>query len=113
MTGFDARKHLDALVGQTIYTAGRRQPNRILRLEGDAVIVATDRSPAGEPVPISEVQAAGDELFASGELRIHPDAIGYRSAFLGAALSLLPGVEIHDGPLRLVLADARFLMYQW
>lgn len=38
----DARTHLTGLSGQTIYTLSQRRPNRILALEGDTVIVATE-----------------------------------------------------------------------
>jgi hypothetical protein len=35
----------------------RGRPNRILRLDGDDVIVATERSPAGTAAPIQMVQS--------------------------------------------------------
>ena len=57
----DARRHLESLVGQEITTLSGR-PNRILRIEGSDVIVATGKSPAGKPVPIGWVQDAIDML---------------------------------------------------
>lgn len=47
----NARKHLESLVGKTISTMAGR-PNRILRVSGDKVFVATGRSPEGQPVPV-------------------------------------------------------------
>ena len=57
----DARSHLASLIGKTIQTLNGA-PNTVLRLEGDEVIVATTRSPQGQPVPIAWVQAALDRL---------------------------------------------------
>lgn len=89
--GEDARALLSSLVGKTLRTLGTEQPNRILRLEGDQVIVATNRSPGGQPVPIEAVQAALDELQRAGRLRIDVPSVGHRSAFIGAVLRELPG----------------------
>jgi hypothetical protein len=72
----DARSYLGSLIGKTIYTLGRRQPNRILAIEGDQIIVATNRSPAGEPVPIASVQDALDRLFRDRELAISVESVG-------------------------------------
>jgi len=38
------------------------------------------------------VQCAGERLFTEGELRITPDEVGYRCAFIAAALRRLPNV---------------------
>jgi uncharacterized protein DUF6884/GIY-YIG catalytic domain-containing protein len=94
----DARRHLERLIGTTVYTIARDEPNRILRIEGDVVLVGTRRSPSGTPVPVEWVQEAIDRLIAAGELEMTTRAlgapIGYRSAFLGAALRELDGVEV-------------------
>jgi hypothetical protein len=66
---WDAREHLRRLVGQTIRTPSGRQ-NTILRIEGDDVVVGTQRSPSGKPVPIEWVQEAMDLLADQGELAI-------------------------------------------
>jgi hypothetical protein len=99
----DAREHLRGLVGQTIHTITRRQRNRILELRHDDVLVATDKSPAGQPVPIAGVQAAMDMLERDGEVRINVKTVGYRSAFVGAALATLPGALILTDPPRVKL----------
>lgn len=65
---YDARKILHGLIGKTIHTLTGR-PNTILGLEGDAVLVATARSPTGQPVPIAWVQDALDRLAADGVSR--------------------------------------------
>ena len=70
MVRIDARTHLASLRGQTIRTATRRQPNRILRVTSEEVVVATDKSPTGQPVPLEWVQAAFDRLAMGEEVRI-------------------------------------------
>ncbi len=94
----------DALVGRTIPTMTGR-PNRILRVSGGQVWVATERSPQGKPVAIAEIQEAADRLFAHGDLVIDVATVGHRSAFVGAVLGSLPGVVVMTHPRRLVLAD--------
>jgi predicted RNA-binding protein with PUA-like domain len=98
----DARSHLASLVGRTIQTL-TGAPNTVLRLEGDDVIVATTRSPQGQPVPIAWVQAALDRLLRDGEVAISVASVGYRSAFVGAALAALPGASTARDPLRVLL----------
>jgi hypothetical protein len=99
----DARKYLTGLLGQTIYTLSQRRPNRILELKGDSVIVATEKSPGGEPVPIAWVQDALDRLFREGEIVVSVESVGYRSAFIGAVLGTVPGVEVLTNPRRVRL----------
>lgn len=65
----DARAHLAGLIGKTIHTIGPDKPNRILEIKGTDVVVATDKSPAGQPVPIAEIQAAIDFLARDSEVR--------------------------------------------
>jgi len=98
----DAPGLLERLVGQRIETLTGR-PNEILRIEGQDVIVATGRSPAGTAVPILWVQDALDRLRATGELRIDVPTVGHRSAFIGAVLRELPGTRALSGPQRIVL----------
>lgn len=69
------------------------RPNTVLALEGDAVRVATTRSPQGALVPIKWVQDALDRLAADGEVEISVESVGYRSAFVGAVLSALDDTE--------------------
>ena len=106
MARIDARAHLAALAGETVWTATRRQPNRIVRLTAEAVIVATEKSPAGEPVPLEWVQAAFDRLVTGEEVRISVPSLGYRSAFVGAAMLSLPGASLLTGPTRVRLDSA-------
>jgi len=110
---YDARSHLSSLVGQTLPTAGRSRPNRILEITDGEVLVATGKAPGGEVVPFPEVQAAGERLMREGELRIHPEAVGYRSAFIGAVLQTLPGVTVEERPLWLRYREPRFLLSGW
>jgi hypothetical protein len=101
---FDARLHLERLVGQTIRTI-TGSPNTIVAVRGDDVFVRTDSTsrPAGEPVPIEWVQDAGDALFAKGSIRINPTEATHRSAFIGAVLSTLPGAIGLRRPARVEL----------
>lgn len=98
----DARSHLASLVGRTIQTLSGA-PDTVLRLQGDDVIVATTRSPQGQPVPIAWVQAALDRLRRDGEVEISVASVGYRSAFVGAALAALPGARTAHNPQRVLL----------
>ena len=92
-----AQSLLRDLVGQTIPTMTGR-PNVVLRLERDAVIVGTRRSPKGQPVPIDWVQDAFERLHRHGELEISVASVGYRSAFIGAVLQTVPGVVATTHP---------------
>ena len=105
MTGvLDARHHLSQLVGRQIPTMTGK-PNRILQISGDDVVVGTTRSPEGQHVPIEWVQNAMDRLIEERELEINPQSVGYRSAFVGAVLLTLPGVEGAINPRRVRLVD--------
>jgi hypothetical protein len=103
MVRIDARSHLRSLAGQTINTATRSQPNRILRVTDREVIVATEKSPLGQPVPLEWVQAAFDRLTAGEEVRVSVPSLGYRSAFVGAAMLSLPQAELLRRPTRIRL----------
>ena len=98
------RSHLAALEGSSIPTiTGHR--NRIVGIEGDSVIVATSKSPAGAPVPLIEIQDAVNRVFDGEEVRLDPLSVGYRSAFVGAVLKSIPGVEVLRYPSRARLVD--------
>lgn len=103
MVRIDARTHLQSLAGQTLWTATRRQPNRILRVTASEVFVATDKSPRGQSLPLDWVQAAFDRLAAGEEVRISVPSLGYRSAFIGAAMLSLPGARLLTTPTRVRL----------
>jgi hypothetical protein len=100
MPRFDAVQLLTALQGQTIHTLTGK-PNTILRVDGDRVFVATNKSPEGRPVPIVWVQEALDRLGAKGEVVINVASVGYRSAFMGAVLSTIPGAIVGHGSVKL------------
>jgi hypothetical protein len=96
------RAVLERLAGTTIRTMTGK-PNRVLRVDGDVVWVATGRSPEGKPVKIQMVQAAADRLYRYGEVEISVASVGYRSAFVGAVVSTLPGTVSVVGPRRIRL----------
>lgn len=103
----DARRFLESLTGRELRTVTGR-PNRVVRIEGDRVVVATGRSPSGRAVPIGWVQDALDRLEGEGEIEISVDSVGYRSAFVGAVLRELPGAQVitSASPPRIRLARA-------
>jgi hypothetical protein len=101
----DARSLLESLVGQQIRTLTGR-PNTVLNLADADVLVSTDRSPDGTPIPIADVQSALDQLLDAGEVEVHPGSLGYRSSFVGAVLLTLPGaVALSTSPPRIQLVD--------
>lgn len=100
MPQIDARSFLLSTQGRVIPTLTGR-PNRILGLAGDDVIVATNRSPQGRPVPIEWIQEALDRLVDDGEVVISVESVGYRSAFVGAVLAKVPGAIAGQGSVRL------------
>jgi hypothetical protein len=109
----DARAHLAGLVGHTIETPVRREPNRIVQIDGDTVVIATNASDAkgagGDRIPIAWVQEALDQLSASGEVDLESPQAGerrFRSSFIAALLAALPGVEIVGSPRRARLVRA-------
>ena len=105
MSEIDARVLLESLVGKQIPTI-TGQPNTVLMVEGDSVIVATRRSPAGERVPIAEVQSGIDQLLGMGEIETGVASLGYRGAFVAAVLLRLPGaVPVRTTPSRIRLTD--------
>jgi hypothetical protein len=96
-----AREVFESLIGQQIHTVTGR-PNRVARLEHDAVIVATQRSPEGTPVPVIWVQDAIDRLYKRHEIEVSVESLGYRSAFVGAVLLTLPdAVLVRTTPPRI------------
>ena len=101
----DARALLGSLAGKPISTVTGRV-NTVLRLEGDNAIVATSRSPGGQPVPIGWVQSSLERLLEAGEIEVSVPSLGYRSAFIGAVLLSLPSaVLIRATPPRIRLTD--------
>ncbi|WP_157519960.1 hypothetical protein [Herbidospora daliensis] len=87
---------LRRLLGEELTTiSGQR--NRILEVQPPNVRVATSRSPEGKLIPIADVEAALARLQSRGSVTIHPDEVGYRSAFIGSVLLTFPGVELREG----------------
>jgi hypothetical protein len=84
---------LEGLVGETIHTP-RGAPNTILGLTDDHVLVATERTPSGEPVRIDLVQHGLDLLARDRDVAIDRDMFERRSAFVGAVLLTLPGTRV-------------------
>lgn len=99
----DAIDLLRRLLGVPLATI-RGRLNRIISVSPPNVIVATEQSPQGRPIPIQEVQEALDVLRAQGSVVIDPSTIGHRSSFIGAVLLTLPGGRIYGSPPVFTLA---------
>jgi putative restriction endonuclease len=95
---------LQDLVGRRLATA-TGSDNRILRVVPPDVLVATDRSPHGQPVPIAEIQRALDLLDRHGEVTIDVATLGHRSSFVGAVLAALDNVTVVGSPPVASLVD--------
>lgn len=101
MDRIDARSFLTSLKRKSIETLTGR-PNSVLEVAGDIVVVATDKSPRGKPVPIEWVQDALDRLVREREIVISVESVGYRSAFIGAVLTQVPGAAAGQGKVRML-----------
>jgi hypothetical protein len=101
----DAHKHLRGLVGATIPTLTGRA-NRIIEVRGEDVLVGTERSPEGQPVPIEWIQDAMDRLVRDRVVEISVESVGHRSAFVGAVLNSLRGTRSETNPRRVFLDGA-------
>ncbi|MGB2569279.1 hypothetical protein ACPFP2_12620 [Micromonospora citrea] len=93
----EAVELLRALIGVTLLTVKGRT-NKILAMRPPDVVVATESSPAGQLVPIAWVEEALQLLREHGSVTIHPDQVGYRSAFIGAVLLQLPYAQASGSP---------------
>jgi len=101
----DARALAESLTGQQIQTVTGRV-NTVLGIAGDDILVATGRSPDGQPVPVAWVQGGLDRLLETGEVEISVPSLGHRSSFIGAVLLKFPGaVVVPATPPRIRLAD--------
>jgi hypothetical protein len=96
----DIEAFLASLVGTSIYTLNGSR-NLITAVRAKSVMVVTDRSPHGKHFPLAPVQDAANRLFESGELALDVKSVGYRSAFIGAVLSALPGTRVELDPPRI------------
>ncbi|HEY4454770.1 MAG TPA: hypothetical protein VGN81_10710 [Pseudonocardiaceae bacterium] len=95
---------LRSLIGQKLQTI-TGSPNTILGVSETHAKVATDKSPDGEKVQINEVETALEQLLTTGEVVCDPPHVGYRSAFIGAVLRTLPGVDVGLAPPTVTLVD--------
>lgn len=93
---------LRRLVGQPLTTVSGRT-NTVIGVRPPRAIVATDRSPKGQPVPIAWIDDALRRLVRDGHVEIHPRTSSYRSAFIGAVLLTLPGARAFGSPPKITL----------
>jgi hypothetical protein len=92
----DAACLLRSLENGPLRTVTGRE-NRVLKVQGDTVLVWTSRSPQGQPVPIAGIQDALDRFERDREIEISVESVGYRSAFVGAVLLELPDASVIAG----------------
>lgn len=93
------------LTGETILTVAGRQ-NRVLKIEDGFVLVATDRSPEGQPVAVADVQHGLDLLAERGSVHVSVNELGHRSAFVGAVLATLPHADVSSSPALVTLESS-------
>ncbi len=101
MTPPNIERHARSLVGTSTFTLTDERENRILSIDGQTLVVATDKSPQGERVPIEDLRSGAARLFGDGEVRVNVAELGRRSSFVGALLATLPNVETLTDPVRL------------
>jgi 5-methylcytosine-specific restriction protein A len=94
--------HMEGLIGRELRTPVERDPNWILGIEGSQVRVRTAENREGALVAISLVQRVVDRLY-DGEEDVVFDP-KRRSAFLGAVLETVNGIEVLTNPRRARLA---------
>lgn len=71
------------------------RPNTVVDVEGGSVLVATEDNPAGARVAVSLVQDYVDRVFDGEEVVFDRHR---RSAFVGAVLQTIEGVEVLTDP---------------
>ncbi|MGY1737019.1 hypothetical protein [Geodermatophilus sp. SYSU D00684] len=102
----EAERLLSELVGKTVTTAGGAV-DRVLALRPPHVLVGTERSPGGRPVPIADVQLGLDLMRLHGAVSIDVDTLGHRSSFVGAVLASRSDVAVSGTPpVAVLVADS-------
>lgn len=103
----DARTLAAGLVGRTVTTVSGRT-NVVLAIDGDDVIVGTERTPEGARVPLAMIEAGIDALSRDGTVTVDVETLGHRSAFVAAMLLTLPDTTLEPTtPPRILLASTR------
>ncbi|MFB9927036.1 hypothetical protein ACFORO_18950 [Amycolatopsis halotolerans] len=97
-----AKDLLRGLTGETISTAAGEK-NRILKVDDESVLVGTDQSPEGQPVPLDQIQRGLDVLAGGGALEVSVEGLDHESAFVGGLLENLPHVSRVESPTTLTL----------
>lgn len=87
---------LRRLLGHDIETL-EGLPNRVIDVRSPFALVATEQSPSGHRVPISDVERALDTLRSKGVVRLDRAEVGDHNDFIAAVLLSLPGVESIGG----------------
>ena len=87
-----AEEFLRSLIGAELRTLSGKI-NIITGVHDGIATVTTSRSPDGQPVAVTEVQDALDQLRNRGSVVCSPSEVGYRSAFIGAVLQAIPGAS--------------------
>lgn len=94
-------------VGRTVTTISGRT-NAVLAIDGDDVIVGTERTPEGARVPLAMIEAGIRSLTRDGTVTVDVETLGHRSAFVAAMLLTLPDTTLEPTtPPRILLASTR------
>ena len=101
-----ADRLLRSLIGVQLQTVTGMK-NTVLAVSTGTALVATSATPDGAPVPTVVVQDALDRLASHGVVRINVGEVGYRSAFIGAVLSSLPGTVVSLNPAEVRLGHVK------
>jgi|GEM_PF-3176035 len=107
-SNFNARRLVESLIGETLFTPTHGKPNVVLGIAGANAVIGTERSPAGETVALTKIQEGLDKLEEDGEVRITPDSFGAyrRSSAIGALLTTVPYTEVTEPPTYVRLASS-------
>lgn len=98
---------LRSLIGDPIKTVAGNV-NTIMEVNDKVVVVATERSPQGQPVEVADVRAGVEKLYRQGSVLVSVPELGHRSAFVGAVMATLPGAVVSRRPAMVTLRETAF-----
>lgn len=90
------------LVGRPVHTYLWGE-GRVVRVEGEVVVIAGYHGEAEARVRLADVQAGLDRLGADGEVPLTIDALGPWATYVAAMLVEVEGATFGEAPTRVVL----------
>src|SRR5687767_9777612 len=91
----NATDYCRKLLDTDLFTVNMRRPIRILDASQASVRATTERAPAGEDIPLQDIETAFKLLFERGEVEVAVRPLGMHRTFLGALLASLPHAMPH------------------